>query len=138
MDIVLLFHDIDSTAWVSWTTTNLHCPNNFARAEKIGDEYREEASDNSLLPRGIVILLLTFSLTLDKSAGKLGPRPFFFFFFCFSIHPQVLSLFPCWSPHADDSAAAPVGNKEAARYRTSLNLKLKLIFSLPWRALAAR
>lgn len=76
--------------------------------------------------RGVVILLLTFSLTLDKSAGKLRPRPFVFF-------DMLPASVPCLPLRADDSAPALVGrgNKEAARYRTSLNLKLKLIsFSL--------
>lgn len=79
--------------------------------------------DNSL-PRGVVILLLTFSLTLDKSAGKLWPRPFVFF----DVLPASAPT-PPFPFRVDDSAPASVGrgNKEAARYRTSLNLKLKLI-----------
>jgi hypothetical protein len=40
-----------------------------------------------------------FSLTLNKSAGKLGPRPFFFFFFFFfffhlGIRPASVSSSP--------------------------------------------
>jgi len=67
--------------------------------EEIDDEYRTKACDNSL-PRGIVILLLMFSLTLDKSTGKLWSHPFVFF-------NVFLASAPC-QPHADDSGPASV------------------------------
>lgn len=101
-------------------------------SEEIDDEYHEGGSARQLFTaREIVILLLTFSLTLDKSTGKLRLRPFFiiifFFFGIIFFLSRLLSPAGLLARIIQPPRRSVAATKRQPRYRTSLNLKLKLI-----------